>query len=101
MATVMVRVNQELHESLKALADKDGRSIQSVLAAAIEEYRSRRFWDEVTGYYTQLRSDPDAWKTEQSERTSIEGTLLDNLDRREIWSEDGTVELRESDSPDA
>jgi hypothetical protein len=39
--------------------------------------------------YAALREDPVAWEQELAERGLLEGTLMDGLDPREMWTDDG------------
>jgi predicted transcriptional regulator len=80
MSSLTVRINEKSHKALRELAAETGQSMQSVLAKAIEEYRRKRFWEEVNAGYAALRSDPKAWKEELEERALFEGTLMDGLE---------------------
>ena len=62
------------------LAEREGKSMQTVLDDAIEHYRRDKFLDEVNAAYARLRADPEAWKEELDERLVVEGTLMDGLE---------------------
>lgn len=79
MKTVTVRVPSEVRRTLQQLAGASHRSMQSVLAQAIEEYRRRRVLDGTNEAYARLRSRPDQWAEEEGERRAWEATLSDDL----------------------
>ena len=68
------------------LAEREGKSIQTVLDDAIEHYRRDKFLDEVNAAYARLKSDPVAWKAELDERLVLEGTLMDGLETESVRS---------------
>jgi hypothetical protein len=53
---------------------------QTVLDKAVEEYRHRRFWDQVEAAASNLRKDSAAWNGEMSERQAWDATLADGLE---------------------
>lgn len=75
-----VRINPAAHRTLRELAVLSGESMPAVLDKAIEEYRKKRFWEEVAAGYDALRSDPAAWQEELEERAHWERALGDGLD---------------------
>jgi len=77
----MVRVPEDAHAKLRSMADQTGQSMQSVLTAAIEEYRRRLFWEQVNSGFESLRADPKAWAQEQQERAEWEVTLADGQEK--------------------
>ena len=77
MTTGTVRINQKSHEILRKIASREGKPMQAILEAAIEEYRRQRFLHETNAAYAALRSDPKKWKEELSERKEWESTLTD------------------------
>lgn len=54
--------------------------MQAVLDAAIEHYQRDKFLDDVNAAFANLRSDPKAWKEEQSERALWDKTLNDGIE---------------------
>ncbi len=54
--------------------------MRAVLDQAVEQYRRRRFWEDVEAAALELRKDPAAWNEELSERRAWEATLADNMD---------------------
>ena len=52
MATV--RIDTDLHQLLKSMAQESGETMQSVLAQALERERRRRFLEQVNSAYERL-----------------------------------------------
>ena len=79
VATTMIRVEEQVHKKLRDLAAHTGRSIEQVLAAAVEEYERRLFWEQINAEFSALRKDRGAWKRELAERAIWEMTLSDGV----------------------
>jgi hypothetical protein len=60
-----------------------GRTMQDVLAEAVEAYRRQRFLEGANAEYAALRADPTAWAEEQAERAAWDATLADGLEGEE------------------
>jgi hypothetical protein len=88
MGQAMVRLNAHTHQVLREMAQADHQSMQAVLEKAVEEYRRRRFLEDVNAAYAALRNDPEAWQEIQAERAEWEA-LPDGLPESEIWTEEG------------
>jgi hypothetical protein len=56
----------------------------------VEEYRRRRFLEDLNDAYAKLRTDSGAWREFQSERAQWDA-LSDGLPDEETWTEEGTV----------
>lgn len=54
----------------------------------MEEYRRRRFLEEVNAAYAALREDPEAWSEIEEERSAWDATLGDGLPD-ESWTAEG------------
>lgn len=80
-ATTTVRITQDTSQTLRDLAATTGRSMQDVLAQAVEAYSRKLLLDEVNEAYAALRADPKSWRQELEERAAWEATLLDDLER--------------------
>jgi predicted transcriptional regulator len=80
-ATTTVRITQDTSQTLRDLASATGRSMQDVLAQAVEAYSRQLLLDEVNEAYAALRADPKGWREELDERAAWEATLLDDLER--------------------
>lgn len=87
---MVVRINEQTHQILRAMAQAEHLSMQAVLERAIEEYRRRRFLEDVNDAYAALRTDPGAWEEIQAERAQWEA-LPDGLPEAETWTEEGAV----------
>jgi len=93
MATT-VRVNDELHATLRELSDQEERPIGDVIADAIEQYQKARFWDRVRGEYELLRTNPEDWADYQSETALWDSLASDGLGAEPpFYSPDEEAEL--------
>ena len=79
-----VRISEQSHHTLRAMATQSGEPMQAVLDKALEQYRRQKFWEECDAAYAALQQDPEAWQELQDELKSFEGTLMDGLDQD--WS---------------
>ncbi len=79
MVSTTVRISDATRTKLRELAARTGQSMQEIVDQAVEEYRRRRFFDEVNAAYAALRQNPDEWQAEMAERRQLEGTLADGL----------------------
>jgi hypothetical protein len=75
-----VRISEPTHAALRCLAAEGGETMQAVLDKAVEEYRRRRFWDQVEAAATDFRKDAVAWKEELAERRAWDATIADGLE---------------------
>jgi len=87
----IVRIGKEHHQILRQLAKRMGESMQTVVEKAIDELRREQFFAEFNAAYGALKNNSEEWRKELADRQSLEGTLQDDLDPNEIWSEDGSV----------
>jgi AbrB family looped-hinge helix DNA binding protein len=81
-----------------AEAQEDGILIRPAIARPVDTERRRRLLEQTNRDYARLREDPEAWQAELAERALWETTLLDGLDRDEIWTDQGDV-VRDTGSP--
>lgn len=88
MGHAMVRISEQTHQTLRDMARAEHDSMQSVLDKAVEEYRRRRFLEDVNAAYAALREDPEAWKEVEEERSAWDATLGDGLPE-ENWTSEG------------
>lgn len=77
--TATVRVNDELHATLRALAAEEHRSIGEVIAAAVRRYEAEQFWAGVAADFERLRANPAAWADYQAELALWDRTAGDGL----------------------
>ena len=75
-----VRITEETGETLRELAASEGRSMQDVLADAVEAYWRRQLLEGTNAAYAALRADPKRWQEVLEERALLEGTLMDDLE---------------------
>jgi hypothetical protein len=75
-----VRVDDDLHAKLVALAAEEHRPIGQVIEDAIERYRREKFWKGVNEDLERLRADPEAWNDYQDEIALLEGGSMDGLE---------------------
>jgi len=80
MPSVTVRISTPTRDTLRQLAAQAGEPMQVTLDKAIEAYRRQRFLSEANAAFQALRSNPEAWKSEQEERTEWNSTLADGLE---------------------
>ena len=79
MPTTTVRITTDTADTLRELARSTGRSMQDLLAAAVDAYWRRLLLDETNAAYAALRADPKAWQEELEERRLWDATLMDDL----------------------
>ena len=84
----MVRLSESAYKLLRQIAEEDGISLQAAADAAIDEYDRQRFFEKANTAYRRLRNDPEAWEHELRERRELEGTLMDDIDDAEDWTEE-------------
>lgn len=75
-----IRISPHAKATLRELAKREGKPMQTVLDEAIEYYQREKFMDEVNAAYAKLKDDPQAWGEEQEERQAWEATLNDGLE---------------------
>jgi predicted transcriptional regulator len=79
MGYTTVRISDKAHQTLKRLAGRAGRPMQSLLEEAVEELRRQSFLEQVNAACARLRADPDEWKSVEAERREWDATLADGL----------------------
>ena len=75
-----IRISPRSKAVLRTLAKQEGKPMQAVLDEAIEHYQRDRFLDDVNAAFANLKSDPKAWKEEQTERALWHKTLNDGIE---------------------
>lgn len=80
MPTTMIRVERATHQKLRELASQTGDTMPRLIAAAVEEFERKLFWEQVNDEFTSLRNDPKSWKHELEERSAWDATLADGLE---------------------
>lgn len=89
MGQAMVRISERSREALRDMAHSEHASIQAVLERAIEEYRRKRFFEDLDAAYVKLQEEPGAWEAYQAELKVWDTTLADGLPEGETWGDDG------------
>jgi hypothetical protein len=79
MASTTVRIQESTHATLRELGAASGRSLQDVLAEAVDLYRRTQLLDETNAAYARLRASSPGWEEELAERRVWEATLTDGL----------------------
>ncbi len=72
-----VRVSDETHARLVALADETGQRIHTLVENAVATYEATVFWEAFHAEYDRLAGDPDRWSEIQAERTGEASALPD------------------------
>ena len=85
MGQPTVRITARARATLRALARREGHTMQEVLDLAIEEYRRRCFLEETNAAFARLRDDAAAWGEVREERADWEGSLLDGMGDELPW----------------
>ena len=91
MSSAVVRIGLASRKTLREIAARTGRPMQSILDEAVERYRRQRFLEEVNAAYASLGRDPAASEAVRKEREAWEATLADGLDPGERWNADGAA----------
>lgn len=81
----LVRIEDQTHEQLRALAEQTHESMGVLLNKALKLYEEHLFWKNVHAEFASLRADPKAWAEESAERKAWECTLLDGLKEEEPY----------------
>lgn len=87
----VIRVGRSSLQTVRQIARRRGESMQSVVERAIDELSRKQMIDDANAVYAALRNNSAAWGAEVEERKVYEGSLRDDLELNEVWSEDGSV----------
>lgn len=74
-----VVISEKSSQTVTRISERCGLSISKVLDEAIENYRRQKFLEETDRAFAALKTDADAWRTEQTERDLWEQTLTDGV----------------------
>jgi predicted transcriptional regulator len=80
MGTTTIRIDRTTQATLRDLSRQTGKSMQALLAEAIEAYRREHFFDQLDTDYAALQADPAAWEEELAERRAWDATLNDGME---------------------
>jgi hypothetical protein len=98
MAEHTIGISDASYQILRQLAERTGEPITTVLHKAVDDYRRKLFLEELNAGYAALRADPTAWAEIEEERRSMDGCLMDGLDPKECWGDDGDLPRGEGES---
>ena len=79
MATVNMRIDEETHGIIRALAGD--RPMHEVVHEAVEDLQRKRFFEQMNAAYAALQESPEAWDQELKERAEWDATLGDGIAR--------------------
>jgi len=79
MSTATVRINEETHRTLRALAEKQHTAMVDLLDEAVANLHRQYVLEETNRAYAALRSDAEAWQKEQEERAAWETATSDGI----------------------
>lgn len=75
-----VRVSDQTHERLAALAAARGERMQTIVENAVAAYEAGIFWGAFDYGYDELANDPEQWREIQDERSNEAPALSDGID---------------------
>lgn len=81
MASLTVKIGEESYKALREIAARSGKSMQAVLAKAIEKYRRKSFLENANTAFADLRKNTKAWHREQEERSAWDVTHRDGTEK--------------------
>lgn len=76
-----IRISAKAKATLRDLAKRERKPMQTVLDEAIEQFRRDKFFRELDEAYARLQADPKGWKDELEERRIWDRTLMDGLEK--------------------
>ena len=86
-----LNLGEASYRILQELVQQTGQDAAMVLDKALDTCRRKVFLDQVNDDYAALRADLAAWAEVEAERRSMAGSLMDGLDPKERWGEDGDL----------
>ncbi len=75
-----IRISPHAKATLRELAKREGKPVQTDLDEAIEHYHREKLLDAANAVYAKLRADPESWKEEIAERQQWDAAMLDGLE---------------------
>jgi len=72
-----VQIEEDARRALEELAQREGKTIETILMRAVDLYRREAFLAGVAEDFAALRADPNAWAEEQAERRAWDASLAD------------------------
>ncbi|MEA5517356.1 hypothetical protein [Limnoraphis robusta] len=80
MPELKINISETTHKTLLTLAETSGKSLQTILEQAVENYRRSVFIMEANQAFTALRENETLWQEELAERQEWEQTLADGVE---------------------
>lgn len=80
LATPEIHLSARATATIHELAAKEGKSAETVLDEAVEEYRRELFFREFNEAFARLQADPVAWADYQAEQRLWDSALMDGLE---------------------
>jgi hypothetical protein len=81
MPAATVRISPRGHRILSQLSAASNSSMPDILEEALENYRRQKFLEQAAAAYEALSGDSPAFAAYQKDLASMEGTLVDGLDK--------------------
>ncbi len=78
--TTTIRVSRRTYELVKDVSEQMNETMQNTIEKAIEEYRKKKFFEEMNAAFFKLKEDPGAWAAERTEREAWDVALGDGLE---------------------
>ena len=75
MASKAVRIDERTHAALRALAEREHKSIGQIVKEMVDRQETERFWREMREGYVRLQADPVAWQDYLREAQLLSGGL--------------------------
>jgi predicted DNA-binding ribbon-helix-helix protein len=76
--TTTVRINRQIYNELKIIADSENETLQKVIEKAVEEYKARRFFQNLNEAVSAYKVNEEDWEEEKEERKLWDNTLNDS-----------------------
>ncbi len=80
MANTTVRIPERTHQTLKEMAEREGKTMGAIIEDLVEQDRRLKFYQAVDEAYEALWADHVTAQEELEERQEMEGTLSDDLE---------------------
>jgi hypothetical protein len=84
MGTVTVRVSTATRDLIAKLAAEKGMSMTAVVAEAVDDYRRKKFFEDLAEAVERTRADPEAWADYQAEVAIFDRASGDGLGTDDI-----------------
>src|SRR5690349_4720426 len=85
MASTVVRIDERTHATLRALAEREHKSIGQIVTELVDRQETERFWREMREGYARLQADPVAWQDYLREAQFLEEASMDGLEQEEPY----------------